>query len=66
MRAKRRAPGVTLLTVLFLAVTAIGGAEEVLILDLSAEDRAALTALLGEQGRRRSSHREAHGMVPPR
>jgi len=48
MRAKRRAPGVTLLTVLFLAVTAIGGAEEVLTLDLSAEDRAALTAVLGE------------------
>jgi len=49
MRARRRAPGVTLLTAFFLAVTAIGGAEEDLILDLSAEDRAALTALLGER-----------------
>lgn len=49
MRAKRRAPGVTLLTALFLAVTAIGGAEEDLTLDLSAEDRAVLTALLGER-----------------
>jgi hypothetical protein len=48
MRAKRRASGATLLTALFLAVTAIGGAEEDLTLDLSAEDRAALTALLGE------------------
>jgi len=49
MRAKRRAPEVALITALFLAVTATGEAEEDHTLDLTAEDRATLTALLGER-----------------
>jgi hypothetical protein len=48
MRASRRAPGATLLTILLLVVTAVDRSEADGTADLSAEDRAVLTALLGE------------------
>ena len=49
MRALLRAPGMTMVTVLVVAVTAAGGTEQDATLDLPAEDRAALTSLLGER-----------------